>query len=514
MTAEDSTRRSRNLILGAFALVLALLPLCAHVAPLQDQMDWVLQAKILSDPANTAFAEHYRVEWRPVPNLLGTVLIAAASKVLPIFTAAGVVYALYLIWFVIAYVYFIRAGSTPRPLLELIGVLYALNHFFLMGFYNFVLGLSLALFALGYLRRNVANATVKTWAVFSLLALLTYLSHFLPFGILCLGLAIVLVQTYGRQWQKYAAPVSSLIPALLCLTWYTQHRAAEFWFHYAFHNPLYYTWYKIGPLAIASNYYPLTPTWAAWINVLINAIAIAAIFGLIVFALWKQQIDFRSPWAIIAAALFIAGLLTPTRIYELLRPGQRLIFAAVLLLAAAIKAHKPVSQRQYRLAAVALALLVCWNGIWWFDATRKTEAALQVVSEKVGADSRMLLLADSHFHYREPRTYREKAADPYSYPNSVNPLRYLPYAHIIENGGFMRTLFGTGIVHVRNPELLPAVSRPWDLADPAKAGRYTHLIATGQPENLSDIMQKTQELFAATHRDEHLLVLERKTDEP
>jgi hypothetical protein len=103
-----------------------------------------------------------------------------------------------------------------------------------------------------------------------LLALATYLSHFLAFGILGLGSLLICIRAYGRAWRRYLAWLSALAPSLAGLTWYTSQRAGEFWFHYAFHNPLYYTWYQVGPWAVASSYYPLTPyslentSWMGW----------------------------------------------------------------------------------------------------------------------------------------------------------------------------------------------------------------------------------------------------------
>ncbi|MHA1568518.1 MAG: hypothetical protein ACTSXZ_03535 [Alphaproteobacteria bacterium] len=507
---KEISQRTRNIILAAFAVYLALLPLTAKIAPLQDQMDWVLQAKIIAHPSDPSFADNYFVAWRPVPNMLGTLLIALLSKLLPIFTAAGVAYALYLILFVLAWVYLVRSDRQERPLIELLGALYALNHFFLMGFYNFMLGLTLAFFALGWLRRRIETGGWRTWLVFSLLALLTYLSHFLPFAVLGLASMAVCIKQYRTAYRRYLPWFLTLTPSLAGLVWYSAHRASDFWFHYAFHNPLFYIWYKVGPWAVASNYYPLTPTWAAWVNVALNGFVIAAIPLLFGWGLWKKRFNFSSPlwWA--AAALAIVALLAPTRIYELLRPGQRLLFASLLLAAATVK-PVPFNPSRYRLAALGVAVLLIWNGAWWHDATRKTTEELEILAQHLTPQAQILLLADSHFHYREPRAYREKLTDPYSYPNSINPLRYLPYAYIVEHGGAMRTLFGTGIVHARDPHLLPAVNRPWHLADPDRAGRYTHLVATGVPENLADIARRAGDLFAMEFMDTRLLVM-KQTD--
>lgn len=499
----------QGIVLAIFTCALCLLPLLVKVAPLQDQMDWVMQAKIIADPDNPAFAEKYLVQWQPVPNLLGTALIALLARLLPIFSAAGAAYALYLAGFVAAFVYLVRSDGQRRPLVELAGVLYAMNHFFLMGFFNFALGLVLAFLALGWLRRHLPGAKAKTWLVFCLLTTLTYLSHFLPFAVLALGSLVICTRAYRRKWKHYWPWLASLAPALGGLAWYSQSRAGEFFYHYAFHNALYYLWYKVGPWAVASNYYPLTPAWAAWVNVAINLAVISGIIALIALALGRRWFDLSSPLFWTAAALALIALVLPTRIFELLRPGQRLLFASVLLLAASTKA-RPISNRFYHWAIVVLAALLLWNGAWWLYATDQTDRQLAVLEKHVTDTERLLLLADSHFHYREPRSYGEKLADPFSYPNSVNPLRYLAYVQAIEGDGAIRSLFGTGIVHSRGRNLLPAVNRPWHLSNPESAGRYSHLVATGKNENLADIADRAGALFQPVYQGRYLLIMNKR----
>ncbi|NLH50684.1 MAG: hypothetical protein GX444_19080 [Myxococcales bacterium] len=509
-TERRDARRRRNRLLAAFALFVAAWPLLTDVSPLQDQMDWVLQAKIIAAPAQAGWTGNYEVIWRPVPNILGTVLIAGLAKILPVFTAAAVVYAAYLLLWIAALVYFLRSGERDYPAAELLAPLYAANHFFLMGFFNFILGLALVFLAFGWLRRH-GEKPLRHWPPFLLLATAVYLSHFLAFAILGLGCLIYAVLTYRRAGRRYGSLVVSFAPSLLGLAWYAQSRAGQFWFHYAFHNPLYYTWYQVGPWAIASSYYPLTPNWAVWINVAINAATILTVGGLVCYAAWKRRIDWRSPWAWTAAALLAIGLAAPTRIYELLRPGQRLIFAALLILPATILPARPFDPRRFRRLAAALGALLLWNAAWWFQAAAVDRQDLNVLERLIGRDSRMLVLADSHFHFRENRSYRAKLADPYAYPNSVNPHRYLPYCIVIRHGGYLRALFGTGIVRVRREaELLPEVTRLWHLDDPQAAGRYSHLVATGQRENLAAIADRAAPLFEQQYLGDRLLVMKRR----
>ncbi|MDP8224740.1 MAG: hypothetical protein P9L99_15380 [Candidatus Lernaella stagnicola] len=508
---EAHRKRERYITLAALTLFLATWPLLVRVAPLQDQMDWVLQAQIIADAGSQPWADNFVVNLQPIPNLLGTLVIAGLTKLAPVFTAAALAYALYLILFVTAFSYFARAEGRERPLAELAAVVYAANHFFLMGFFNFTIGLALLFLVLGFLRRVEDKWSVGRWLILAALVFLVYLSHFLTFAVA--GLAVLIFACFGKQrGRRLLVTGTAFAPSLACLAWYVSQRAGEFWFHYAFHNPLYYTWYKVGPWAIASSYYPLTPTWAAWINTAINAAAILAVGAFIVVSAVRGRFDRRNPVIVLAVALIIIGLLTPTRIYELLRPGQRLIFVAVLLLFASTSSPATLSTRRFRLAGLAVAALLAWNAVWWFQAGGVLQQERRVLEQLVPPRAKMLILADSHFHFRENRSYLEKAADPYSYPNSVNPLRYLPYHRVITGGGYLRALFGTGIVTVRNPSRLPDVSRIWHLDDPDMVGQYTHLVATGFAANLHAIAERAEPLFDLDYLDERLLVMERRAE--
>jgi hypothetical protein len=327
-------------------------------------------------------AQDYTIRPAPTPNLLGTLAIALAAKALPIFAAARTVYALYLAWFVLAFVYLARSdGASGRwwncwaPVRD--------ESFLPDGLLQFRARLAFALFTLGWLRRRADGRSPWTWLGFSLLVTATYLSHFLAFGVLTLGCLAIAWRAYGKDWRAYGPGVAAYLPALIGLAWYIAERGGEFWFHYAFHNPLYYLWYKVGPWAVASGYYPLTPTWAMWVNVTLNAAAIVAVPLLALRAIVNKRAPLRDPLVLTALALTILALAAPTPSSKLLRPGQRLLFAAVLLFAATALPGKPTKPGKHRAAALALAALLAWNGYWWLDATRKTDAELKVLAATI-----------------------------------------------------------------------------------------------------------------------------------
>jgi hypothetical protein len=502
-------RGTRNWVLLALGAFVAVWPLAAPVSPLQDQMDWLLQAKILANPHLPTWQQNYEVTWRPVPNSLGVLLIGGLARWMSVFRAAALAYAGCLALFVVALVYLLRSDESDHPLAELLAPLYAANHFFLMGFYNFALGLALTWLALGFFRRHVTAMTPRRWLLLTLLSVAIYLSHFLAFAVYAAGVAFLGAWFWRRQARAYMPLAVSFAPSGAALLWYLHDRADELALHYVFHNPLYYVWYQVSPWAPASNYYPVTPTWAAWINVAINAAAILAVPVLIAYALARRRVLWRSPWAWLALLLIVLGLAAPTRLLESLRPGQRLIFAGLFLLIPALTGGRS-STRRYGVAVAAIAALLCWNAAWWFQAGHAVKQSLEALAKDVGGDARVLGLADSHFHFREARPYRVKLRDPFSYPTAVNALRYVPYYPVLLHGGYLRALFGTGLIRVREPRLLPDVNRLWHLDDAQMAGQYTHLAATGLKQNLDEIAAHAAPLFDTVHADEHLLLMKRK----
>ncbi len=508
------SRRARNLTLAAFAIFLAAWPLFTPIAPLQDQMDWLVQAKIIAQPHDPAWAQDYDIAWRPVPNMLGEAAIGLLAKAVPIFRAAALAYAAYIVLFIAALAYFLRADGRDRPFAELLGPMYAVNHFFLMGFFNFALGLAFVLLAVGWLRRRGAAAKAGGWLCFAALATAIYLSHFLAFvmlGIVCLVWAAWTFRADLRRWLPLAL---AFVPALVGLVWYVHARSGEFKSVYAFHNLLYYIWFQVGPWAPASSYYPLTPNGAVWINATINALTILAVPLVVAVGALRRRFDRGQPWLYAAGLLILIGMILPSQLYEVVRPGQRFIFLGLLLAPLAVTSPAPARPRRYWVLTGLLAALLAWNCAWWTQAARQTKQDAAVLDRFVDAKARVLNIADSHFHFREGRPYREKAVDPYSFPNSVNPYRYLGYYPIVERGGWLGALFGTGVIRVKEPRLLPAVNLVENLERPELGGQYSHIVATGEPGNLKIIQTHASALFDTDYLGKWLLVMRRKEPAP
>jgi hypothetical protein len=510
---QPLTKNARNVGLAALAAFLAFWPLAAKISPVQDQFDWFLQAKILAQPHDAAWHQHYEAVWRPAPNLLGEAAIATLARFVPIFHAAAFAYAVYLALFVAAAAYFVRADGRDRAYAELLGPLYAANHFFLMGFFNFALGLALFLLALGWLRRRGETMTPGGWAIFSALVTATYLSHLLAFAALGLAGVFYGVWAWRADWRRWRSFALSFAPAMACLAWYVASRTGEFSYGYEFHNLLYYIWFQVGPWAPASSYYPVTSSSAAWLNVAINAATIVAVPTVIVAGLLGRRFDWRGPWAYASAALIVIGLALPLRLYEIIRPGQRLIFAGLLLLPLAAIPKGPANPRRYYAAFAALVVLLTWNAHLWFSAATSLRDDTAVLDRLIDAHARVLNIADSHFQFREGRPYREKALDPYSFPNSVNPYRFLGYYPALKKGGYIGSLFRTGIILVKDPKSQPAVNRAASLGDPQAAGQYTQIVASGTPANLRIIESFAAPLFDTMYLRDSLLVMRRKSAE-
>jgi len=92
------------------------------------------------------------------------------------------------------------------------------NTMFVYGLLPFLLGVPLMLWALATTARHYERPTLRSGALLCVLALALFYSHVFPFGILCIGLAVMFPWTQPARWLRCAAPV---VPAALVLGWWT-----------------------------------------------------------------------------------------------------------------------------------------------------------------------------------------------------------------------------------------------------------------------------------------------------
>ncbi|MBZ0271004.1 hypothetical protein K8I61_03140 [bacterium] len=481
----------------ALILVGSLVPLALTAyPPLQDLPDWAYQARIAADlVSGTGGAEDFAFVHAPVPNAVATLAMtllgaamspAAAAKTLAVFTAA---------FFAFAWVRFVRANNDrPAPAAEVLGAFFAVGHFFWMGYLGFQLGVAVLLFSLSLVPNEERAWTARETAIFGALFALAYFCHFLAFGALIVLLFGHVFWRHGFSPRAFVRPLVALSPSALLAIAYAASRAGEFGYWYRYGNVLKWAWYKAGPFAPLGGFYPATPGVLQGTFAFVNALFLFAFFVLTLLLLVRALREFSSPYLPGLAVLLLFGWFGPTRLFEVIRPGERWLYVAVLVLAGTVR---------WRLLARPIAgvlsgfLVVCAlvNGVTAFHAGLSVRRLVDAVRLSVKGGEPILSVTDSHFHFREERHFLEKAADPYSYPNWVNSHKLAPLWHLAETRPVpVPEMFPSGIIRQREHGL-ESINTLDALADPAMTKGYGAFVASGLPENLNEIENAARQSF-------------------
>ena len=136
-----------------------------------------------------------------VPNSLGHWILAAFLTVFSAATASKLM-ASGLFCFFVAGVEWLRqsvSGSAGLWIVILLAGAIGLNRLWLVGLYNFLLGVIIVLFAAGSLVRWEGSLTIKRAAILAVAFALTYCSHLIPFGVLGLWGGLYILTAAGKE---------------------------------------------------------------------------------------------------------------------------------------------------------------------------------------------------------------------------------------------------------------------------------------------------------------------------
>ncbi|SDX66413.1 hypothetical protein SAMN05661080_00739 [Modestobacter sp. DSM 44400] len=126
---------------------------------------------------------HYAIDLDPVPNMLTTALLALLLAVLTPGAAEKVVVAGFVVLLVAGLHYALRGVHRRAGWLAVAALPLAGSELVVYGFYNFCWGVALALFAMGWALRRRDGWTLAGAGVLSLLLLLTWSAHLLPYTV-------------------------------------------------------------------------------------------------------------------------------------------------------------------------------------------------------------------------------------------------------------------------------------------------------------------------------------------
>ena len=173
-------------------LVVHLLPVWGFkYFPTQDGASHIYNSYVLKEyhqHENYRLREVYRLNATFFPNWTSHILLAALLYIFPPLICEKIVLTLCIGLLPISLLYFLNGVEKRNTVFGLLGFLFAYNYLLHMGFYNFVLSMSLFFFALGYWWRVKDKLRLIHIIVLYILLLLTYFTHYHSYALLIVSL--------------------------------------------------------------------------------------------------------------------------------------------------------------------------------------------------------------------------------------------------------------------------------------------------------------------------------------
>jgi hypothetical protein len=197
-------------------VVIALAPIWSvHYLPTQDgpshlYNSWLLRELVYRDGG--VVAQSFRIDWRPHPNWIASVVMALLMSVVPPLIAEKLLVTGIVVLFLTAV--WTYSGEEGQPY-AFFAFPFAYNVLFHLGFYNFLIGLGLyfLIVAVWWRRRDQPNA--RTIALVAALLVLCYFSHPLP-----LVLAVATISLLGVATRSSWRHLLAFVPVLPLMAWF------------------------------------------------------------------------------------------------------------------------------------------------------------------------------------------------------------------------------------------------------------------------------------------------------
>ncbi len=138
---------------------------------------------------NIAIGQWYSFNNLIVPNWTGHALLVFLLIFFNALWAQKIFILLYLLIFPFSFRYLI-SSTKGNIAISYFAFPFAFSFFFFLGFFNFLIGLPIMFFAMGYWIENLNLVKFKFFAVLTLFSVLIYLSHPIIFAIWCVFLLL------------------------------------------------------------------------------------------------------------------------------------------------------------------------------------------------------------------------------------------------------------------------------------------------------------------------------------
>ena len=184
-------------------MVIHLLPVWGFkYFPTQDGASHIYNAYVLKEyhnHENYRLREVYKLNPTLFPNWTSHALLALLLYIFPPLVCEKIVLTLCIGLLPLSLFYFLNGIAKKNIVFGLVGFLYAYNYLLHMGFYNFVLSMSLFFFTFGYWWRVKDNLRVTNMVVLYILLLATYFTHYHSYALLIMSLTFFAL--YGSVYD-------------------------------------------------------------------------------------------------------------------------------------------------------------------------------------------------------------------------------------------------------------------------------------------------------------------------
>lgn len=191
--------------------------------PTQDGINHVYNASILKDyhkPENHKLREVFQLNLKFFPNWTSHALLALLMYVFPPLICEKILISLCIVLLPISLFYFLDAVDKGRVVFSLLGFIYAYSYLLHLGFYNFVLSMSMFFFALGYWWEHKDAMRLANILVLYGLLLGTYLCHYLSYFLVVLSLSFLALFSSFRKLKSLLLFLLFMFPAYFIMLSY------------------------------------------------------------------------------------------------------------------------------------------------------------------------------------------------------------------------------------------------------------------------------------------------------
>ena len=180
----------RNVIIAL--LVIHLLPVWIFTYfPTQDGASHIYNSYVLKEyhkHENYRLREVYELRLTLFPNWTSHAFLALLMYVFPPIICEKILISICIGLLPLSLFYFLNSVQKGNAIFGLVGFIYAYNYLLHMGFYNFVLSMSLFFFTFGYWWTHKDKLTLKNIGVMYVLLIATYLTHYQSYATLMLAM--------------------------------------------------------------------------------------------------------------------------------------------------------------------------------------------------------------------------------------------------------------------------------------------------------------------------------------